>query len=128
MQMPNEAKKVISTEEMGRRSLLRMSKSKLNGDLAAGFYYGTTVEEQYLFLWGESIKVFPVRYLKKSSQDKVASKYAVAFDMKKIKLNSVVELKVPKGQMGLFAGRHHWQVKEWCKQLGLKYIKIVEEA
>lgn len=109
-----------------RKILTRMAEAKLNGSQAVGFYYGAVVKESDLFHEEDHIKVLPVKILRKG--EKVFSKYVVAFDVNKIELDSVIDIKVPKGKIGLFAGWHWWQVKEWCQKLGLKHINLVEEA
>lgn len=49
------------------------------------------------------------------------------FNVNKIELNSVVKLeKVPKGKAGMVIGFNGWQTKEWCRKLGVKFIKVVE--
>ncbi len=57
--------------------------------------------------------------------EKVHTRWYAAFDMKKIAPNSIVTLYVPKEKIGLFSGKWKWQLKEWCKELNVKYIHVV---
>lgn len=123
------AKTAADIEAIGRNTLARMASSKLNEEsVAVGFYYGTVVDEQDLFYKGEHIKILPVILLKKGTDERIATRYAVAFKVNSIELNSAIEMKVPKGKIGMFAGRNGWLTKKWCEQLGLKNISLVEEA
>lgn len=131
MQMHNEVKKEAGKfKVMERSSLIRMSTAKMKDSCASavGFYYGTTVDEQILSFKNGCIAIFPVMFQPKDGSEKRASKYVIAFDMQKIKHGALIELKVPKGKAGLFAGHKKWQVKKLCQQLNLKFISIIEEA
>ena len=56
---------------------------------------------------------------------KLSTDYVAIFDMKKIRKDAVVELKVPHEKEGLYIGRKGWQVNEWCKKLGIKRINVI---
>lgn len=88
-------------------------------DIANGF--------QMDYVCGEDrIKAIPVIIPRLRGGENYTNWYA-CFNANKIELNSVVRLeKVPKGKAGMFIGTKAWQTKEWCRNLGIKFIQVVE--
>lgn len=104
-------------------------KDWLHGRKAAGFSsYRPKYYEENFITDEDYLKILPVNKLvKNGSYDycKSATGCYVVFDVNKIELNSELDLQVPKGKEGLFIGKNGWQLKEWCKKLGLKRINVV---
>ena len=87
---------------------------------------------------GERILVLPVRCLMSEERQKyfikvdeesyqLSTDYLAIFAISQIQENSVIKLKVPAGMEGLFIGRKGWQVKAWCKKLGIERIEVEKE-
>lgn len=99
-------------------------KNLLHGKKAAGFnsdmprYY-----EKDFVTEKEHLKVLPVQII--IANFKSPTGCFVVFDVNEIELNSELNLPVPKDLQGLFIGKQGWQIKEWCKKLGLKRINVI---
>lgn len=90
-------------------------------------YYLYDSEFETDYVCGEDrIKAIPVIIPRMRGGETYTNWYA-CFNANKIELNSVVKLeKVPKGKAGMFIGTGAWQTKEWCRNLGIKFIQVVE--
>lgn len=53
------------------------------------------------------------------------SDYNIVVNMNELPSDGILELPVPEGTEGIFIGRGGWQIKEWCKKLGLRRINVV---
>lgn len=132
IQIPNEVREV-ATNNTRKQSLefFELAKSKLNGMTAVGFWGERhRVDAEDFIFDGQHIKVLPVKVLCNDRKEegktvKRRTGFYVAFDVDKIELNSIVELKVPKDKKGMFVGTGAWQVAHWCRKLGLKKINVV---
>lgn len=132
MRIPNEARKAAVNNTM-RKEFFQLANQELNGMLAVGFFRnGRNTDVEDLIFEGKHIKVLPVKVrmfdkVKKKEFEKKTGFFA-AFDVDNIELNSVVEIKVPKGRVSMFVGKDAWQLRQWCKKLGIKRINVVETA
>lgn len=52
--------------------------------------------------------------------------YIAIFDMTKIQDKDEIDIKVPEGKKGLYIGRKAWQLKEWCRSIGVRRINVIE--
>lgn len=123
------AKKVESI--MHERELRRIDeetcrylKEALRGRQAIGIFTWRCEKEKDFIFDGNHIKVIPV-YVISRNGSKIMTDYLAVFDVNAIELDSIVTMEVPKGQVGLFIGKNHWQENEWCKRFGLKKIDVV---
>lgn len=74
---------------------------------------------------GNTIKVLKVYLLSRNwCSYKIPTVYYAVFDMNQLPSNGILELPVPERDEAMFIGRDGWQVKEWCKTLGLKKIIV----
>lgn len=55
---------------------------------------------------------------------KYATDFIAIFNLDKVHKDAVVEMQVPKGAEPIFVGKNGWQVREWCRKLGLKKIVV----
>lgn len=102
----------------------------LSGKKAVGIFNSNLDDSDEIVIYGEDIdiKVLRVKRIDKNNPDNtIATNWYAAFDMSKNNSGEVVELEVPKTKEGLFAGSKQWQVKEWCKELNVKYIHVVSK-
>lgn len=101
--------------------------------------------ETYVNTGDAHYKVFPVRTLMsekrklallKTSVDflvesgesfdnaKYTTDFIAIFNLDKVHKDAVVDMLVPNGAEAIFVGKNGWQVREWCRQLGLKKIIV----
>ena len=111
-----------------RREIFDMAVRQLGEEQAVGIWGERKFvdSEDYIFE-GRHIKILPVKLLGKEDGGKTIKHrngfYAV-FDVDKCQLNSEVVLKAPAGRAAMFVGTKGWQLREWCKKLGLKKIVV----
>ncbi len=89
------------------------------------------IKKEVDFIYGnEHIKVLPVMTKVYDDilgyEEDVYTYLNVVLDVNKIELDSVLDIKVSPGYRGKYIGKNGWQVKAWCKKLGLRRINVVE--
>ncbi len=116
---------------MSREMALELSQQvleALSNKQAVGIFNSNLDDSDEIVLYNENLDVRILR-VKKISKDKLDKKictnWYAAFNMSKIFPEAIITLEVPKTKEGLFAGLKRWQLKEWCKELNVKYINIV---
>lgn len=106
--------------------LYRESKRQLEEEnaQAVGLYFkGYNIYEGNLILNGDYIKIFPI-WIPGLYNRQYYTGWIAAFDIKKIKPNSSISIKIPKQARGLFEGPNKI-IEEWCTKLGVKSMEVV---
>lgn len=58
--------------------------------------------------------------------EEVATDWYAVIDKEAYEPKSEIQLEVPIGKGGLFAGTQCWQLKKFCKMLDVKCVKVIE--
>ncbi len=123
--MSGKVNKLIEDYEREKKTIefAQMCKSKLAGNVAVGLELSLNDNirfghEGILKLEGEKIQyIFFAGYKN--------TRYAVIFNLSKIEPESIVTMKVPRGDEGLFIGTRGYYVKRWAIELGVRRINVV---
>lgn len=113
-----------------REEFFNLVKEKM-GDLPAVGLWGdhaTVDTEDYIFN-GRHFRIFPIK-VQRVNEDTGKMYYKrtgfyAAFDMDRIKPNTVVNIEVPAGKGGLFCGSGAWQVAFMSRELGVKKVRVM---
>lgn len=127
-------------EERYKKDFINFFKEKLNGKYAIEQNNDCRScfeiwQETDIILGNEHIMIFPVYVLENScfinfddvsAIDKRATKSLVIFDVGKIKRDGleIIEIEVDKEKVSIFNGRKKWQVREWCRKIGIQWIDV----
>ena len=111
-------------EERYKKDFINFFKEKLNGKYAIEQNNDCRScfeiwQETDIILGNEHIMIV-------SAIDKRATKSLVIFDVGKIKRDGleIIEIEVDKEKVSIFNGRKKWQVREWCRKIGIQWIDV----
>ena len=123
-------KKEVDEAEQAKREAIQKQKyeevqAKLQADEDLdGVSFVSTIIPDF---GDDSIKVFNLPKVVKDK--KYPSYYYVAFDTTRIrKKTTVITLEVPNGKIQQYLGKKRENVIYWAKELGVKFISVVETA
>ncbi len=122
-------RKEVDEAEQAKRNEMQKQKyeevqAKLQADEdLAGVSFVSTIVPNF---GNESIKVFNLPKVIKDK--KYPSYYYAAFDTTRIGEKTVITLEVPNGKIQQYLGKKQENVISWAKELGVRFISVVEET